>query len=428
MSIKYEIPTGGKKHMLGVGMERIISKERSDLVYANIKKPTTWKTMSKYLSDALDGDITVFIDPNVLENASADIPQLDNNNPFLVKAMIGNHKENLDIDAQYISSKAALGSSLLGGFDISKCKLTGWAKKLRITYTIGYGMLYPKDKNRITVEGCTSVMLHEIGHTFQMILGVGWSARTNFVLTQAHSRLMKVGSDSNKRIEILNEIASEEAIDIHEDINYLARSNDPDVPAIALCSAIRTNIRNELGSYNYDITGSESMADNFAANMGYGLPLAITLGKMANYRAKKAEQVALAVIKLSVIGVASLVIFGGSAVPALTSWAIIGSMYAWEPEYDLYDDPKDRVIRITNTVIGNLKRSSDKESLDKAEALLDEISYYPNDTRPILKTYYEFITADGRNAKNIRGLQKDLESLAQHKLYIKAIKFKNLAQ
>lgn len=435
MAIEYKIPRNGKKHPFGIGIERIIEAERVKKRYANIHEPTQWKEMRDHLEQVLGCNVEVTITTEPMENASATIPMLDNSNPFLTEAFIGDFRKGMDTEASWLVSREYKEAYSIGGFDLKRVRMTGAAKKLTVNFTIGLGFIHPKNKKRVLAEECCAIMLHEVGHIVQFILGVGFTGRTNFILAQLNARLMKI-PDKDKRFKLYKAIEKKEMISL-DDPEYIAESNDPNLPAMAIVNALRHDIRSEMDSSGYDITAAESMADSFAANMGYALPLALVLGKtMANRGLGYSNMLRYGLTSymqgLCLYTLTALVIPG--VIPAaimssgLLGWTIIGMVVNYDKREEIYDSPKDRIERLLLTTVARLQSFGTREELEVAEALLAEFNSYPDVPTSALQMYSEALTSSGRKHKKIREMQRGLEALAAHKLYIKALKFKLLSQ
>lgn len=425
MAVVYEDDYKGKSKF-GLTIEAVIKKLAKDKTYANITKDTVCEELSNVISGLTDGNVEVTIGAFNYVNAYAQIPMLDNNSPLITRSMT-NMNEGLDGDLDYRSFRRR-HPSLVGGFDFKKNKFFGWTKELKFKLCLGYRCIYPnKGDNDMSPMVATFILLHEFGHLIEKILGVGCLLRENYVLGQSHAKLMNV-KDQKKRIKILREILSEEGIRDSSEIIDVAKDEDTDEMGLytVMIGKMRGDIRSELDSYGYDQTGSESLADYYATKQGYGmgaLYLAKPVGGIIqpddiHYIVSWALSGGIIAIGMG-LGVGGMVSLVGMAYSALFG-------YSYDTASARYDNSSRRLERVLNAYVESIKSkktSVTNEEISEVKKMIKCLDAMPRDDRSTFQSIFEYVNPRGRKERNARELQKNLESLSNHRLAIKAAEY-----
>ena len=422
MAVVYESKYKGKTK-LGLAIETTIRQLKDRKTYANITKDTPCVELTKLISGMTGGNVRIKIGAFNYVNAYALIPMLDNNNPLITKSMT-NASSGLDKDLQYIKFKKKF-PDLVGGYDFDKNEFHGWTKEVDFDLCIGYRCIYPalSDKD-MTPEVATFILLHEFGHLIEKIYGVGSLMQENYILSQAHHRMMG-NSDSKKRITVLRDILEEEGIGKDGDVESVI---DDDVAMYTvLIGKLRGEVRSELGSYGYDQTGSESLADYFATKQGYGigaLYLAVPNTMVLqpddiHYLVSWALNGALVGLLTASSSGMIITVLAGLAYSALTG-------YSYDTNAMRYDNTADRLERVLNGYVESIRSNKAKVSnqeLIEVKRIINTLETLPKDQDGILQRIFEYVNPRGRTERNARLLQKNLESLNNHKLNVKALEY-----
>lgn len=231
---------------------------------------------------------------------------------------------------------------------------------------------------------------------------------------------MGVGEDS-KRIKIVNSMLKEEGVDsdgIEDAIN-----DDTSLYTVVIGKA-RGQVRSELDSYGYDQTGSESLADYFAVKQGYGIG-ALYLAS-PNEHVLEPDDVHYIVswaISGATLGLLS------SSLPATAALFLAGMAYSAIAGYSYdtnamrYDNSTDRLERVLNGYVENIKSKStpiSNEELMEVKKMIKVLDSMPKNNAGLMQSIYEYVNPRGRKERNMRKMQKDLESLSNHRLSVKA--------
>lgn len=425
MSFNVEVRNqDGSKTKLSLTIAGIIATLRENKKYANIKKRTECKELSEGINDILKSNFTVVIDPRVSQNASVEVPLIDANNPMWRQVYRDWFGEALEETAEKDAYRSSDG--MLVGEISEDGTLGGYFSKIKSTITVSYDMIYPGTRWKVTEHGSTGIILHEIGHFVNFLRAMGWMCRTNYVLAQAHSRLMGVG-DSAQRKQILKDICLAESMDIDDSLDTLAKLNDEKTTTTVLVGGMLTNMRNELGANVYDARGFESLSDNFAAQHGNGLDLVIALDTMPGMRFSKkntVEGLITDVLKTS------LMVSGMVLNPAQSAFMILIALFFYDPEGKIYDDPRERYKRVADNLISTLRanRKGDNSKLIADVEQIHSIMSQYKGNRGIFESIYETLSPSGRQSKSLRELNQHLEEFSNNKLYLSAAKFNQHGQ
>lgn len=429
MAIKYTDYSKGGKSDFGRRLSKLIQSYRDNAEYANVKEKTICREISSFMSREMNADITVYIDPDLSNNANANIPLLSNNNVFYLDSWIGSQVLGMDDAGKYLSRDNYQKKALLGGFDFRANKFFGWMSETPLHYTLAYDLVYPKVVDGITTDEVTGFLLHETGHSVQMMYGIAYTARANYLLMFAHNNMMG-NTNPVFRAELLTEIAGTDKLDILDDINYVSKANDSKLTATVILNAMRTRHRQELGEVarGYGSTGAESLADYYATQHGFGIDCILGLAKISlSPASRRALQASGFLGATSAVTLVSLGLFGGALPAANAMLAMIGMGYS--SDNNPYDNPRDRAQRICNTMLENLKASKGEDNrqriadIKKVQKFIDAL---PKDSRGLDQIFAEIFLPSGRKGKSARELEKSLEELASHKLILKAERFNNL--
>lgn len=418
----------GSRTKLNLTIAATIKTLRESKKYADIKKPTLSKELSDAINDIMGTNFKVMIDPFISLNANVEVPLIDKNNVMWKDMLKDWFGDLLDTKAQEDLAKLKGSNKMLVGEIDNSGKVKGYFSKLSSTITISLDMLHTKPKWPITEYQATAIILHEIGHFVNFLRALGWTARTTYVLQQAHARMMGVG-EKHKRVEIIEDICKKEGLSTPHEIDYLTTVNDEKVTTTILTKCMMQSMRDELGADVYNARGFEALSDNFAAQHGAGLDIVMALDMMPNMRFSKAntiENLLLRSVKLHL----QLVNFVFA--PVLASIGTIIALCLYDPKSKIYDDPKERYKRVKDALVMNLKENKGKDNalLLKQIEGIDKISSAYVDERGnqgLIEILHETITPNGRSERSIRELQQALETLTNNKLYVSAAKFNQLS-
>lgn len=395
---------------------------RKDQTYANIVKPT----LSKELSDAVNSDLgsnfKVYIDPEISYNAWVSPPKIDWNSPLWRKALMDSFRPFLQKDANKMIARST--DPLLNFFiDAKTGKWSGEMAKVPIEVHISWDFIYNNNPN-ITPAGAAGVLFHEYGHADSMMRSLGTTFRTDAILNQTIAAM--TGNSEDTRVSLLTKIDKENKLGLAEDIEWLAKTNDPNVALVMVANAVMTEQRHEYGNPAYDARTFEALADAFAHK--HGLAYDLHLAMAACPGAATAMRNTASRMAVNTLGTTILLMstyFIGPITMLLPALLIM----AYDPENTIYDNPAERVTRSLNLAITDLatrRGSVTQDDLDRIETLRGLADAYVK--RPHWVQYLnEILTPTGRSNKNKRELQQNLQALISNDLYVTAAQLTNLA-
>lgn len=417
----------GSRTKLNLTIAATIKTLHEKGTYADIKRATLSKELSDAINDIMGTNFKVMIDPFISRNANVEVPLIDKNNVMWKNMLRDWFGDLLDTKAQEDLARLKGSDKMLVGEIDNNGKMKGYFSKLSSTITISLDMIYTKAKWPITEYQATAIILHEIGHFVNFLRALGWTARTTYVLQQAHARMLGVG-EKHKRVEIVEDICKKEGLSTPHEIDYLATVNDEKVTTTILTKCLMTDMRDELGADVYNARGFEALSDNFAAQHGAGLDLVMALDMMPSMRFSKEhtiEHLLLRSVKLHL----QLVNFVFA--PALASLGTLIALCLHNPKDKIYDDPKERFKRVKDALVMNLKENRDKDNVILIKQIegIDKVAAAYTDERGnqgLIEILHETLLPTGREERSIRELQQALETLTNNKLYLSAAKFNQL--
>lgn len=284
-------------------------------------------------------------------------------------------------------------------------------------------------KGEFTAEELAAVMLHEIGHVFTYFEMLAHSIGVNFVIATA-SEAMRGEQDITRRVALVKRTAEILNVDLKEPESLAKPGNEGVFQMVVLEDTI-AGPRSSTDAVHYDQRGSEFLADQFAIRQGAARGLALALDKLSrkggssSYRSSVAHS-ATEALKVAIIVLASYTV-------VLTPFVILGMVarLALVSDVHEHDDPGERIDRIRNDIIQNLKdRSLTKEEKDSLLSDLDLLAAMRkkvNDHRTLMSHLWIAITSFRRQQNKQQRFQQDLEKIVNNDLFAKATRLEQLA-
>lgn len=294
-------------------------------------------------------------------------------------------------------------------------------------------------------EELASIILHEIGHHFTALEYLDRSVATNQVLAQLQRDLLS-NKEPSKRESLIKTSGKELSID-RNTVSELIGKEDKIVTTIFMSQTLK-QLRTQSGHSFYDMNTWEMLSDQFATRHGAGAHLANALAKMDRQNpdltslssfgsiARQASY-AVAGLFLLVAGVYGITL--GTALA--TFMGVIGVFLGYATfTYDhsfsepTYDNAVSRLKRIRNVMVQQAKSflSQPKskfntfaaEKLEDDIELLDKLMVGMEDRTSFVLKVYAFFNASEANRQANVVFQKELETLANNDLYVKALALK----
>lgn len=311
-----------------------------------------------------------------------------------------------------------------GAVDLKHSKVSGVFAELQSQLLMPRSMF--ENDLMGTVEQVAAIVLHEIGHIFTVFEYAGRTITTNNVLA-GMLRAMDKTVIADERTTVFAKGAELMRMSKEQREAVLNAKSEAEVTCIVIDSAVQLS-RSELGLNIYDITGSEQLADQFAARHGAGRTLVLALDKLERFYKKPLHWF------LRMIGFIFQVV-GWIFIAAMLHVVLLATflfMYAIVPEYEIpeHNTLKGRYMRILHECTEQLKNRSLSPEQKKAiladyeaiKAIADKVE----DSLPLLRKFSYFVNPRYRNARKFHLLQNDLEALGASSLFADAAKLSTL--
>jgi len=404
------------------------TKKLAEDVQAAIKKHTN-------LTFVVVMDTSRFSTPN----AYAIVPAIHLSSSVMDRAK-EHYKAFPELEAEYkkvVETLKLADKSMEGSIDLKNGKVTGLFAKFPFQMVIttclflgdGQQGLIPGFKTHLllTPEEISAVLLHEIGHIFTYLELLYMTTSTNMALDDVVKEL-KGEKDESVRIKLIEKTKDKLKIK-HLDSASLAKQKKGEVIQSIILDAAVEDTTSLTGSVVYEFRNSEFLADQYAVRQGAGKPLASALEKIevwANYDVAKMKEWRLRHYIFSVMGT----LLGALGSPAYLMLLAIPGL-----DMMLYDNPKDRLVRIKQQMVNGLKDS--ELSPESRDDILEDIRTVQecidrlrdgDSLSPIFMSLYRRMTTWRRDQESRVQFQKRLEALASNDLFVAGQQLASLAQ
>ena len=366
---------------------------------------------------------------SVVPNAGVYVPDLDKNHPILNNYMRG-YRANTDL-AKVLNFT---NGKFVGVVDKKKGKFLGDFSKMRIPVFITTALL---SNEWFSPGEVAAAIMHEVGHVasyFERILDI---TSMNYAAAYVAERILKTGTDV-ERIKLISEFEKNTNTVIRDKETIVESENGQAIFTHLVLEATKQR-RNEEGDEVYSFRGFEFSSDQFVTRHGAGRDLSTLIAKLDNMSLGRSSQpwVLHIAIQLSLAGLAVAgIVMGSAAVGSiimtfpniqnigLALLAVLWILKATGGDYvKIYDDPKERLVRIRNEMVGQLKEA---ETTAQREQLVHDIAFVTEAMKATVDkpTWYEFVRTylptDYRKEKNSREFQQTLEKLMNNDLFVAA--------
>lgn len=371
---------------------------------------------------------------------ATDVILIDANHIFFDQDLIKLYRDNgwsknlhEDIDKVLNQLKA---KSVTGGVSLKDARVYGAYAQIPVKIYLPVDDM--QNASYLTASEVAAVILHEVGHSFNMLELAGRTATTNQVLS-ALSKVLDGSISQADRVTIYSKAAKTLELD-DELTEQLKKSDTPYLLTTVLFDATLRKCKSELGASVYDTNSCEWLADQFAVRCGAGKDLVTGLDKvLTKYRQNKEGYEWMnrwQTVIFAFFGVTSLLIF--TLTPLGIFYGTYGILVLWlllsmqTKKNDIYDKPLSRINRIRRECVDRLKDpelddDQRRETLQTIEGI-DKVISSDNlpDTLLVCEKLAYFLKPTYRAAHKYELLQKELEALASNDLFIKAAQFKTV--
>lgn len=275
---------------------------------------------------------------------------------------------------------------------------------------------------KYSVEEVTAIFAHELGHVITYYELIGRMTYTNALIQGVINNL--TDKDKVRKVKILKDVSKKQNLDIGN-VDKLAESKDETIATIFI-GAMAKKVEYQMGVNVYDIRGCEQLADQYATNIGLGVPLATGLEKIYRMGGHDPyESNSSFMIKEVVF----LILMNIATVGLLVPFLLVGLLLT-NPLDMLYDKNKTRISKIKEDLtVAIKKRNMDKDTRKQLVKDIEELEKIAD--KLVDRTdFFEFIWTSiipwSRKHVTFQEAQQELELLVNNDLFIKAAKLETL--
>lgn len=334
---------------------------------------------------------------------------------------------------------------ILGTVDTQKARVTGWLSEQPVPMMINFIRLGSYGIK--TSKEITAIILHELGHVFE---GAAMATRvnsTNQILADAVKHSQDKG---RKTVEFVYRELSSIDPKLEKDTVEGLVSGNPVVMGVSAFRLIQGTVRSLSGSETYDQTSYESLSDSFAVRFGYAEPLATGLNRLYSHPSRMAmfymnqilfvymaistvmsvHRLITAVMKKGMVNLThrALMAVVVALIQKLVLLSALVNSQRVTKEDMAYDDAKDRINRIRQNVIEQLKdpsidNNTKLAALGQLAVIHDTMENIKEPPKVFQILLNKIFPADGRAASSIEA-QKEMEKLIANDIFIQAEKLR----
>lgn len=373
--------------------------------------------ISDTIFDASGIRIHLNITASAIPNACVYIPDLDKNHPLLNNYMRG-WRSNSDIHKvlNFTNGK------FTGVVDKKNGKFLGDFGKMVIPIHVTTGLL---SDEYFTPGEVAAAIEHEVGHIATFYERIIELANFNYAAIYVTERVLQTATDVD-RIKLLTEFEGVVGTELASK-ETIAESENGQVIYTHLISEAIKNRRNEEGDEVYSQRGFEFSSDQFVTRHGAGRDLATIIAKLDNRGFGSSSQSWVTHVGLQLLSFAAHVALG-----AMVLWwrgivplvmYVIFTVNLFGPTVKIYDDPRERLNRIRNEMVGSLKEAQNREvreAITRDLAQVDQISATLEDKPTWVEFIKGYLSKTTRNEKASREFQQTLEKLMNNDLFVAA--------
>lgn len=399
------------------------------------------KDLEKIIKDRFNITLKCNVKPASVLNAAAYIELLDVYHP-LNKGLLDNYGEAA---AQYLANetvkpnfKRLVAGKLdrVGGLDFKKARASGIFSQLE--YRIE--LLTPLFKEE--TDFIIAIIMHELGHIWTFMEYVHHVTYKNVIVTSIVKDFLGIKED-NLRVEFISKINNIYGVKVPEE---LTKQSDPKAQLVVI-GDIYKQMYNDFSETTYNTTSVEVLADQFASRFGLGINM--IKGMSGNAFSWKGISVSILLTFVGGVIMGTLASFSAffliiGTIPftfdiflavvaaGLMSLANITESFAgakMKLGTSTYDTPKQRLVRVRNMMINQLKNDPKNNNAKQLIDQIDESVTYiekADDYNGFIVKLLRWVSSDFRTQEERKIYNQLLEDLMDNTLYVSGNRFKHL--
>lgn len=339
-------------------------------------------------------------------NAAVELPSIDKNHP-----LINNYQRGWLSNRDLHKVLNFVGGKFSGYVDRKKGRVYGDFCKLTCPAYLTSALLM---NPLLSARGIASIILHELGHVFSFYERLIDLFNMNYAAAAAANRILKLESDV-QRIELISEY--EKATDTTIADKEVITRYDKDGPIyVKLITETIKQRRNIEGNEVYSYRGFEQSSDQFAVRHGVGRDLQIALAVIERENCSTSHTNWVVHILLEYCKLVGFMFLTGMTMGMFAVLVLLCS----RPLNKIYDDPRERAVRIRNEMVGELKlkitdqrRKEVVTDIRSIDICIKEIE----DKKTILEAIWAYMLPSGRESEAKRKFEQQLEALGNNNLF-----------
>lgn len=314
-------------------------------------------------------------------NAYVILPMLDRNHVFFSQAT-RYYTDNSTANAEFKANRKQL--YLFGSIDLKNSRVGGVFSEIEVKMRFNRGLL-----DKCTPGQCAAIALHELGHVYTYFEYLGVTVR-NLLVVGGFIKRLTDEKDVEEKIKIIKKAKT--VFDATPDnVEEIAKYTPEQLEQYMTVVAVQNNVadlRSETtdeGINYYEDRACEQIADRFAVYHGAGRDLAValdfiyteygTIEKRGFFKHMLLNlggiMITLLLVLVPLLAAASNPILG--IIQAVRSGMLMFTLLqAYNPANKIYDDPKERLNAIKQTIVEEL--TIPDLSQDRKVALLADIA------------------------------------------------------
>lgn len=365
-------------------------------------------------------NVSYAVDEAHFLNAWTFVSQMDKNNPLLN----ADHAVWYGSDTKALLKKAK-GAKLRGEIDLQKGRVSGvfaeQKTKLHLTSLLMYGKV-------LTSAEVSAIILHELGHNFTFYEYLGFTYRTNVLITTAAREFFGTSS-REKRTVVLSEVLGGRAKDYDNLLELNSTEEGVTTFATVVMSVVLQDTRHELGNEVYSFRNYEQLSDDFSVRHGAGKDLAAAMHKLYSshgdieLRSRTTNNLINASTAVLTAGLATVVATTAIAHLPLLAFVLVVNVLFSDPSDHIYDRSKERLETMRRIMTLRLKDESLEPEertklVDDIEQVNKIISLYTGTNRGLWELIaLKIMPGRSKAAKQIDD-EKRLEEMLANRLFI----------
>lgn len=383
------------------------------------------KRMSNIVSRHTHMSANFNIDNSAMPNAYVIPPRIDKNNP-----LINDWRKYLAQNTDGITAINMSGGPVSGGVNLEKGQVSGVFEKVNFDIFITRGAFDKFGTLQLTPAELSAMIIHELGHVFTYFMTLGQSFRTCFYLQGFVREAMKT-NEKEQRYKLIRDFQEGAGVTITDPETVSESDNEKVITTLVLSDIVEAS-RSQYGTSLYDMRSWETLSDQYASRNGASADLATALQKLYGeydpmYSRGTFKFLMVEILKtIAIVFVTLVSVMSGGLVTLFLVFLVL-SASPYEREYD---NPVERVTKLRNDLISQLKQEKNKE---RTSRLINDIEVV-NQTLESMKEHVSFferfwLIISPYTRRQVRAGKEiqELEKLVNNDIFISAAKLKGLA-